>query len=178
MYGLHIPLQEIPLFHGSAVTRSRQGMRTYLLIAAALAAVASVPGFVRAQAKGKPADKPAAAAGTDAKKDAKEPAVTRTKTGALQFEALKIETEKEGPGVIFIDNWTPATKRDFGDDAVNELDRIFMDIRGLNRSFDRRIKQAADEKQIQTESATRETERKLLSLDIGRVKTDRATVQR
>lgn len=152
-------------------------MRTYLFIAAALAVVASVPGIARAQAKGKPADKPAAAADPAAKKD-KEPAVTRTKTGALQFEALKIETEKEGPGVIFIDNWTPATKREFGDDAVNELDRIFMDIRGLNRSFDRRIKQAADEKQIQTESATRETERKLLSLDIGRVKTDRATVQR
>ncbi len=159
-------------------------IRTYLLIAAAAAAIVVAPRGARAEAaKGKaPAksDKTAAAsdkpASGEAKKD--EPKVTRTKTGAVQFEALKIETEKEGPGVIFIDNWSPATKREFGDEAKGELDVKFMEIRSLNRTFDARIKQAPDAEQIRRESATRETERKLLSLDIGRVKTDRATVQR
>jgi len=158
-------------------------MRTYLLIAAAAVAVIAAPRGVRAEAaKGKApakADKTAASdksASGEAKKD--EPKVTRTKTGAVQFEALKIETEKEGPGVIFIDNWSPSTKREFGDEAKGELDVRFMEIRSLNRTFDARIKQAPDAEQIRRESATRETERKLLSLDIGRVKTDRATVQR
>ncbi len=150
-------------------------MRIYLF-AAAVAVLGISPITLRAEpAKGKDSRKSEAGPSKDAKK---EPTVTRTKTGAVQFEALRIETEKEGPGVIFIDNWTPSTKREFSDEAKGELDTRLLEIRSLNRSFDSRVRQVPDDRQIQRETATRETERKLLSLDVGRVKTDRATVQR
>lgn len=134
--------------------------------------------FAQSAGKGKADAKAGAKPAADTGKKEKEVVTTRSRSGAVQFEALRIETEKEGPGVIFIDNWTPSTKREFDDEAKSELDRVFMDIRGLNRSFDRRIKQAPDVTQIQRENAARDAERRLLSLDQGRVKTDRATVQR
>ncbi len=161
------------------------GKTLNLVLSAAVAAVSATPMASWAEPPAKPASVaakpvPVASASAATRKDSKEPGAKTSKSGVVQFDALTIETQKEGPSVIFIDNWTPATKSDFADEAKSELDQVFMDIRSLSRSFDTQTRQAPDVRQIEHESKDQQVKRNLLSLDIGRTRDgNRAvTVQR